>query len=122
VDFGNGPNDPGTNHDVLEDFLGLDPGPLNHNYEGTTDFSQPVDVFPREYFVVHYGKGNGGIGAGGSWEFFLVINGETSVTFHLLGNGPTNPDPLVTAASRQPEDSVDECLTTEQRPLSSVWG
>ncbi|PYM07440.1 MAG: hypothetical protein DMF15_10995 [Verrucomicrobia bacterium] len=26
-------------------------------------------------------------------EFFQVINGETSVTFPLLGNGPTNPDP-----------------------------
>ena len=68
MDFGNGPNDPDTNHDVLETFLGFDPGALNRNYQtppdGTTDFSQPVDVFPGDYFVVHYGKGPGGTGAG----------------------------------------------------------
>ena len=92
VNFGNGPNDPDTNHTALVNFLGSDPGPLNaaHNYE--TGLSGPVDVFPGEYFVVHYGKGKGGTGAGGSWEFFKVINGETSVTFPQLGNGPDNPD------------------------------
>ena len=94
INFGNGPNDPDTNHDVLEAFLGSDPGPLNHNYETGTDFSQPVDVLPGEYFVVHYGTGKGGTGDGGSWEFFQVINGETSVTFPAFGNGPTNPDPF----------------------------
>ena len=94
VDFSNGPNDPGTNHDVLEAFLGFNPGPLNptHNYE--SGLSGAVDVFPGEYFVVHYGKGKGGTGAGGSWEFFQVINGETSVTFPQSGNGPNNPDPF----------------------------
>jgi hypothetical protein len=98
IDFGNGPNDPGTNHDALEAFLGFDPGTLNHNYEGpdsggSTDFSQSLAVFPGEYFIVHYGKGNDGTGNGGSWEIFQVINGETSVNFPLLGNGPDNPDP-----------------------------
>ena len=95
VDFSNGPNDPGTNHDALEAFLGFNPGPLNdaHNYE--SGLGGAVDVFPGEYFVVHYGKGKGGTGGGGSWEFFQVINGETSVTFPQSGNGPTNnPDPF----------------------------
>lgn len=94
VDFGNGPNDPDTNKAALEAFLGTSVGSLNHNYEDAGDLSGPVDVFPGEFFVVHYGKGNGGTGDGGSWEFFQVINGETSVTFPQLGNGPTNPDPF----------------------------
>lgn len=97
VDFNHGPNDPDTNHDVLAAFLGFDPGTLTDNFEkppdGTTDFSQPQSVTPGEYFIVHYGLGPGGTGHGGSWEFFQVINGETSVTFPLLGNGPDNsPD------------------------------
>ena len=96
INFGNGPNDPGTNHDVLETFLGFDPGVLNHNYEDLNQGPNVAhDVFPGEYFVVHYGKGKGGTGGGGSWEFFQVINGETSVTFPQSGNGPTNnPDPF----------------------------
>jgi hypothetical protein len=92
VNFGNGPNDPGTNHDVLEAFLGFDPGALNSNFE--SGLSGAVDVIPGEFFVVHYGKGKGGTGNGGSWEFFQVINGETSVTFPQSGNGPDNPDPF----------------------------
>jgi hypothetical protein len=93
VDFSNGPNDPGTNHDVLENFLGFNPGVLNHNYENLNESPNVAhDVFPGEYFIVHYGKGPGGTGGGGSWEFFQVINGETSVTFPSLGNGPDNPD------------------------------
>jgi hypothetical protein len=86
-------NNPDNNHDALVAFLGSDPGPLNedHNYE--SGLSGPVDVFPGEYFVVHYGKGEGGTTKGGSWEFFQVINGETSVTFPQFGNGPDNPDP-----------------------------
>jgi hypothetical protein len=92
IDFANGPNDPGTNHDVLEAFLGFDPGAFNTAHDYTGPISGPYAAFPGEYFVVHYGVGAGGTGAGGSWEFFQVINGETSVTFPLLGNGPTNPD------------------------------
>jgi len=92
VDFGNGPNDAGTNHDALVSFLGFDPGSFNTSHDYTGPVSGPYDAFPGEYFVVHYGKGRGGSGAGGSWEFFQVINGETSVTFPALGNGPTNPD------------------------------
>jgi protein with PEP-CTERM/exosortase system signal len=79
-------NNPDTNHDALEAFLGFDPGPLVHNYEDASDLSGPVDVLPGEYFAVHYGRGNGGSSKGGSWEFFLVINGETSVTFPQFGN------------------------------------
>jgi VPDSG-CTERM motif len=93
VNFNNGPNDPDTNHDVLEAFLGSDPGPLNSNFEDAGQLSGPVTVIPGEFFVVHYGKGKGGTGNGGSWEFFQVINGETSVTFPQFGNGPDNPDP-----------------------------
>jgi hypothetical protein len=86
VDFGNGPNDPDTNHDALEAFLGVDPGTLTDNFEDAGVLSGPVSVTPGEYFVVHYGVGEGGTGAGGSWEFFQVINGETSVTFPQFGN------------------------------------
>src|SRR5438045_1435317 len=72
VNFSNGPNDPGTNHDVLQTFLGFDPGALTDNFE--SGLSGPQAVTPGEYFVVHYGKGKGGTGNGGSWEFFQVIN------------------------------------------------
>jgi len=93
VNFGNGPNDPDTNRQAFIDALGFDPGPLNTNHNYESGLSDPVDVFPGEFFVVHYGKGKGGTGDGGSWEFFQVINGETSVTFPQSGNGPDNPDP-----------------------------
>ena len=87
-----GANSPDNNHDLLEGFLGFDPGSLSHDFDAP---SGPVGVFPGEFFVVHYGKGKGGSNEGGSWEFFQVINGETSVTFPQSGNGPTNnPDPF----------------------------
>jgi hypothetical protein len=91
VPFGDN-NNPDSNHDALVAFLGSDPGPLNdaHNYE--SGLSGAVDVFPGEYFVVHYGKGKGGSSKGGSWEFFQVINGETSVTFPQFG-GEAGNDP-----------------------------
>ena len=56
--------------------------------------NQTISVVPDEYLVVHYGRGPGGSQPGGSWEFFQVINGETSVTVPGTGNGPTNPDPF----------------------------
>jgi hypothetical protein len=78
-----GANSPANNHDLLEDFLGFDPGSLSNNLSAP---SGPVAVTPGEFFVVHYGKGKGGSNPGGSWEFFQVINGETSVTFPQNGN------------------------------------
>jgi hypothetical protein len=77
-----GANSPDNNHDLLEDFLGVDPGPLSNDLTGVG----PHDVSPGEFFVVHYGKGEGGSNPGGSWEFFQVINDETSVTFPANGN------------------------------------
>ena len=86
-----GANSPSNNHDLLEGFLGFDPGSLSNDLSAP---SGAVAVTPGEFFVVHYGKGKGGSNEGGSWEFFQVINGETSVTFPQSGNGPTNnPDP-----------------------------
>jgi hypothetical protein len=78
-----GANSPDNNHDLLEGFLGFDPGSLSNDLSAP---SGPVAVTPGEFFVVHYGKGKGGSNAGGSWEFFQVINGETSVTFPQNGN------------------------------------
>jgi VPDSG-CTERM motif len=78
-----GANSPDNNHDLLEDFLGFDPGSLSNDLSAP---SGPVAVTPGEFFVVHYGKGEGGSNPGGSWEFFQVINGETSVTFPQNGN------------------------------------
>jgi hypothetical protein len=86
-------NNPDTNKAALEAFLGTTVGPLNHNFESGSGLPGPVSVFPGEFFVVHYGKGEGGTAKGGSFEFFQVINGETSVTFPAFGNGPNNPDP-----------------------------
>jgi protein with PEP-CTERM/exosortase system signal len=83
-------NNTETNHDALQAFLGFDPGPLNSNFEN--NLSGPQTVLPGEYFAIHYGKGKDGSSSGGSWEFFQVINGETSVTFPQFGN-VAGPDP-----------------------------
>jgi hypothetical protein len=88
-------NNPTTNHDVLAAFLGFDPGALSSNFEGGGSLSGPVAVTPGEFFVVHYGKGSGGSAKGGSFEFFQVINGETSVTFPQNG-GEAGEDPFGT--------------------------
>jgi VPDSG-CTERM motif len=84
-----GANSPDNNHDLLEGFLGFDPGSLTTDLDAP---SGPVAVLPGEFFVVHYGTGEGGSNPGGSWEFFQVINGETSVTFPQNGN-EAGPDP-----------------------------
>ena len=93
VDFSNGPNSPDANRAAFIASQGFDPGALSSNFTQGS-LSGPVAVTPGEFFVVHYGKGPGGTGSGGSLEFFQVINGETSVTFPPLGNGPDNPDPF----------------------------
>jgi protein with PEP-CTERM/exosortase system signal len=97
VDFNNGGNSPQDNLDALEAF-GVDTTGfvLLTNVEnippGAGD--QTISVVPGEFLVVHYGTGKGGTGAGGSLEFFQVVNGETTVTVPGTGNGPTNPDPF----------------------------
>ena len=85
VEFGAN-NNPDTNQQALADFLGVpvDSLTLQDNFESGLSGAQ--DVTPGEFFVVHYGKGKGGSSSGGSWEFFQVINGETSVTFPQNGN------------------------------------
>ena len=81
-----GPNNsPDTNQAALEAFLGHPVGALIDDFS-KSELSGPVDVTPGEFFVVHYGKGNGGSAKGGSFEFFQVVNGETSVTFPQFGN------------------------------------
>jgi hypothetical protein len=85
-------NNPDTNKAALEDFLGHSVGDLIDDFSGS-QLHGAVNVTPGEFFVVHYGKGKGGSAKGGSFEFFQVINNETSVTFPQHGNGPTNPDP-----------------------------
>jgi len=84
VPFAN-PNSPDNNQTVLENFLGHPVGDLIDNFS-KSQLSGPVDVTPGEFFVVHYGKGKGGSAKGGSYEFFQVVNGETSVTFPRFGN------------------------------------
>ena len=79
-------NNPDTNQAALEAFLGHPVGDLSSNFEGHSSLTGPVPVTPGEFFVVHYGKGKGGSAKGGSWEFFQVVNGETSVTFPQFGN------------------------------------
>jgi VPDSG-CTERM motif len=79
-------NNPDTNQQALADFLGVpvDSLTLTDNFESNLGVAQ--DVTPGEFFVVHYGKGKGGSAKGGSFEFFQVIDGETSVTFPQNGN------------------------------------
>src|ERR1044072_3443620 len=86
------PNSPDNNQTVLENFLGHPVGDIIDNFSGS-ELHGAVDVTPGEFFIVHYGKGSGGTTKGGSYEFFQVVNNETSVTFPQFGNGPTNPDP-----------------------------
>jgi|SRR5438874_11305002 len=78
-------NNPDTNQSALEAFLGHPVGALIDDF-AKSELSGPVDVTPGEFFVVHYGKGKGGSAKGGSFEFFQVVNGETSVTFPQFGN------------------------------------
>ena len=94
INFSNGPNDPDTNLSVLDAFLPGDQSGaiLLNNYENLQEQNQTIDVTPGSYLVVHYGKGKGGLGKGGSWEFFQVINNETLVTVPGKGNGLFNPD------------------------------
>ena len=97
VDFNNGPNGPPeSNLNVLTQ-LGIDTtgfvlcGNIEDLPENAGD--QNIDVFPGAYLVVHYGKGSGGTGKGGSWEVFLVAGGETNVTVPGTGN-VGGPDPF----------------------------
>src|SRR5437867_890288 len=95
VDFNNGPNGPPeTNLLPLNALLPGDQSGLLllNNWEDLQEQNQTISVTPGSYLVVHYGKGKGGLGHGGSWEFFQVINGETLVTVPGKGNGLTNPD------------------------------
>jgi hypothetical protein len=95
VDFNNGPNSPDANLAALAAF-GVDTTGLTlcTNIEDLPEGAgdQTISVEPGEFLVVHYGVGPGGLGSGGSLEFFQVINGETSVTVPGTGNGPDNPD------------------------------
>ena len=63
---------------------------LINNYE--SGLGNPLSVRPGDYLVIHYGRGRGGSNPGGSLEFYLVINGETSVTVPQNGN-VGGPDP-----------------------------
>jgi hypothetical protein len=94
LDFNNGPNDPDTNLAVLDAFLPGDQSGaiLLTNLESGLSGDTSLSVTPGSYLIVHYGKGKGGLGNGGSWEIFQVINDETLVTVPGKGNGPTNPD------------------------------
>jgi VPDSG-CTERM motif len=90
VDFNNGPNGPPeSNLNVLTQ-LGIDTTGfvLCGNIENLGDNAgdQNIDVMAGSYLVVHYGKGPGGTGSGGSWEVFLVAGGETNVTVPGKGN------------------------------------
>lgn len=93
VDFNNGPNSPAANLAALAAF-GVDTTGLSlvGNHEGLSG-DTTISVSPGDYLVVHYGKGPGGSGHGGSLEFFQVINGETEVTVPGFGN-VAGPDPF----------------------------
>lgn len=95
VDFNNGPNSPAANLAALTAF-GVDTTgfSLQSNHENLNGHTLTISVVPGDYLVIHYGKGMGGSGRGGSLEFFQVVNGETSVTPPANGNGPGNPDPF----------------------------
>jgi hypothetical protein len=82
-----GNNNPDSNQAALGVFLGVDTSDfiLCGNFEEVNG-RVTIDVMPGAYLVVHYGTGKGGSNSGGSWEFFQVINGETSVTVPGKGN------------------------------------
>lgn len=94
VDFNNGPNSPDANLAALGAF-GVDTTgfTLCGNFEDLNGTDQNIDVMAGSYLVVHYGKGKGGTGSGGSLEFFQVINGETNVTVPGTG-GTAGTDPF----------------------------
>lgn len=93
TDFANGPNDPTTNLNVLASFLGLNSGNLTlcSNFEDLDGVSPTGTFEGGEFLIVHYGKGQGGLGAGGSWEFYQVI-ADGAVDLPNLGNTALNPD------------------------------
>src|SRR4029077_6110888 len=90
-----GSNSPTNNQNALAAFLGVPASSLTLTDNFESGLSGPQTVTPGEFFVVHYGKGSGGSAKGGSWEFFQVINGETSVTFPQNG-GEAGEDPFGT--------------------------
>ena len=90
VDFNNGPNGPPESNINVLTQLGIDTTGFvlcgNFEFEEGTETDQNIDVMAGSYLVVHYGKGPGGTGKGGSWEVFLVAGGETNVTVPGKGN------------------------------------
>lgn len=81
------PNSVAHNLELLENQTGLDLSnyELGNNIENAGGNSFTLDTHEGCYFVLHYG-GKGG----GSFEFFQVVNGETSVT---ISGSPFNGTP-----------------------------
>jgi hypothetical protein len=119
-------NNPDTNQQALADFLGVPSSDLTllDNFESGLSGAQ--DVTPGEFFVVHYGKGKGGSSSGGSWEFFQVINGETSVTFPQNGNeagdDPFGHGGISSARGFSGPPSVPDSATTAMLLGSALTG
>ena len=90
-----GSNSPDSNQAALAAFLGVPVNTLTLTDNFESGLSGPQTVTDGEFFVVHYGKGSGGSAKGGSWEFFQVAGGETSVTFPQNG-GEAGDDPFGT--------------------------
>jgi hypothetical protein len=89
-----GPNNsPASNLEALSDF-GVDTTGLGlcANFENVSG-DTTITVETNSFLVVHYGKGKGGSAKGGSFEFFQVTNGETTVTVPGMGNVAGN-DPF----------------------------
>jgi len=79
-------NNPGTNLTLLGQFVDTTGFTLCGNFEDLDENSNlTVDVTAGSFIVIHFGKGNAGSTAGGGFEIYQVINGETSVT--LPANG-----------------------------------
>ena len=117
VDFAlNKPNSPDANIDALATFLGVDPATLSidlatGNHENLNGADTTIAVLPGDYVVAHYGDQNGG-----SLEFLLVVNGETSVVVpgspNPLDNFSDNPESLSSARVVSGAPSVPDSGTT----------
>ena len=117
-------NNPGTNLTLLGQFVDTTGFTLCGNFEDLDENSNlTVDVTAGSFIVIHFGKGNAGSTAGGGFEIYQVINGETSVTLPANGTNAFGTGGISSAREFcPPGTSVPDSGTTAMLLGSALTG